>query len=128
MHDADDAIPETQIFTYKYFLDESGERKLTLESPVGFPDAFSHDQPAKLIVRDVDGTVLDERVGLIDRPPKRTELRHRSPEELQKGRMRFRRLREDHPQAYAKLMRWGVNPDFVDGGPFLNPELRRNTR
>ncbi len=128
MRDADDAIPDTQVFKYKYFLDESGERKLTLEPPVDFPHAFAHDQPAKLIVRDVDGTVLDERVGLIDRPPVRRELPHLSPEELEKGRKKFRELREDHPKAYAKLMRWGVNPDFIDGGPLVDPERRRNTR
>lgn len=128
MQHAEDDIPETQVFTYRYFLDESGERKLTLDPPVGFPDAFSRDRRAKVIVRDVDGTVLDQRVGLLEEPPSRRELPHLSPKELQDGRKKLRDLRESHPEGYAKLIRWGVNPDFVDGGPFLDPRRARSAR
>lgn len=121
MQHAEHDIPETQVFTYRYFLDESGKRKLTVDAPAGFPDAFSHDQPAKLIVRDVDGTILDERVGLLEKPPTPRELPRLSPEEMQEGREKFQDLKENHPEGYAKLIRWGVNPDFVDGGPLLDP-------
>lgn len=109
-----DDIPETQIITYRYVLDDSGNRKLTVETPPGYPDDFSHEQSAKIVVRDIDGTVLREEVGLIP-SPSRERNRHLTPEAERSLREAFVQMRNKNPEAYARWLQQGIPADFADG-------------
>lgn len=121
---SEEDIPETQIITYRYVLDDSGNRKLTVETPPGFPDDFSHEQSAKIVVRDIDGTVLREEVGLIP-SPSRERNRRLTPEAERALREAFAQMRIKNPEAYARWLQTGVPAGFADGKDILTEKRSR---
>ena len=119
-----DDIPETQVITYRYVLDDSGDRQLSVETPPGFPDDFSYDQSARIVVLDVDGTVLREEVGSIP-PPWRKGQSRLTPEAEMELREAFVQMRNEHPEAYARWLQRGLPADFVDGKELVTRKDRK---
>lgn len=89
----------------------------------GFPDDFSHEQSAKLVVIDIDGTVLREEVGLVP-SPWRKRGRRLTPEAEIELRETFVQMRNEYPEAYARWLQKGLPADFVDGRKLVTREDR----